>query len=71
MRKLENIIDVRDEIQSMQKDLQGLSAIMDLCGWAITKGAVDINAEEFKLFGATCEAIADKLRDIDKFLKDT
>lgn len=68
MRELKCNIDVRDEIQALQQELLGLSAIMGLYAWA-TKNSADINEAEFRFFALSCEALADKLRRIDEFLR--
>lgn len=69
MRELKCNIDVRDEIQALQQELLGLSAIMGLYAWA-TKNSADINEAEFRFFAFSCKALVDKLQGIDEFLKD-
>lgn len=69
MREIKDMIDVRDEIQSLQRELLGIYTIMDLCGWAISNG-VDIDSEGFSFFAFSCKVLVDKLQGIDEFLKD-
>ncbi|MCX2717801.1 hypothetical protein OQH61_08660 [Helicobacter sp. MIT 21-1697] len=71
MREIKDKIDARDQILEVQHDLQGLCAIMDMCGYALQYGGVELCKEEFIFFCDSLDVLVDKLGKVDEFLAYT